>query len=118
MTHQAPPLPASSGGDAGQQVASLRAVLILVQSIAGDTDAAPAEEMLLEEAAQFSAAYEAAAPIAQRRFDAQAGEIAAWAAAGVEALLKAGDPPLAPAARLAAEMEHGLARLRRVMGLD
>jgi hypothetical protein len=117
VTHQAPPLPASSGGDAGRQVASLREVLILVQSIAGDT-ASPADEMLLEEAAQFSAAYEAAAPIAQRRFDAQAGEIAAWAAAGVEALLKAGEPPIAPAARLAAEMEDGLARLRRVMGLD
>ena len=44
-----------------------------------------------------------ALPIVQRRFEALAAETALWAAAGVEALLAAGDaaPPRAAAARLA-----------------
>lgn len=76
-------------------------------------DASVSDEALLEEAAQFSSCYERASPIAQRRFDALAGETAAWAAAGVEALLSAGSaPPVAPAERLAGEMERSLERLR------
>lgn len=93
-------------------MASLREALILVRSIAGEPAAADA---LLDEAAQFSSAYERALPVAQRRFDAMAGEIAAWAAAGVEALLAAGTPPAAPARLLAGEMEAGLRRLGAVL---
>lgn len=116
MTHQAPPTAALPGADPGRQVASLREALLLVRSIGGDT-AAPHPDSLLEEAAQFSSAYAQALPVAQRRFDALAGETAAWAAAGVEALLAAGDPPVAPARRLAGEMEQALDRLRATLGL-
>ena len=111
MTHQAPPSPSLPGGDPGRQVASLREALVLVRSIAGESGGADCDA-LLEEAAQFSSAYERASPVAQRRFDAMAGEMAAWAAAGVEALLAAGQPPVAPALRLAGEMETGIRRLR------
>jgi hypothetical protein len=114
MNHQAPPSPALPGGDPGRQVASLREALVLVRSIAGDPTA-PGSDALLDEAAQFSSAYERAPPVAQRRFDAMVAEIAAWSAAGVEALLAAGPPPVAPAQRLASEMEAGLRRLRAAL---
>jgi len=105
------------GGDAGQQVASLREVLLLVQAIAGVADARDAET-LLDEAARVSSAYARSSPVNQRRFDAVAAEIAAWAAAGVEALLAAGDPPPpAPAERLADALEQSLARLNRLLRL-
>ncbi len=114
MTHQAPPSPALPGGDPGRQVASLREALVLVRSIAGETTG-PGRDALLDEAARFSSAYERASPVAQRRFDAMAGEIAAWSAAGVEALLASGAPPVAPAQRLASQMESGLRRLQALL---
>jgi hypothetical protein len=115
MTHQAPPASALPGGDPGRQVASLREALILVRGICGDGHE-PAREALLDEAAWFSSAYERASPIRQRRFDALSGEAAAWAAAGVEALLTAGStPPTAPATRLAGALEDSLARLRLLL---
>ena len=84
---------------------------MLVRSICGENGGAHNDAML-EEAAQVSSAYERASPVAQRRFDAMAGEMASWAAAGVEALLGAGEaPPQAPARRLAGEMETALDRL-------
>lgn len=104
-------------GDPGRQVASLREALSLVRGIAGEV-AGQDGDALLEEAAQVSSAYERAAPVAQRRFDALAGEAAAWAAAGVEALLAAGQPPATPATparRLAGKMERALERLRGVL---
>jgi hypothetical protein len=115
MTHQAPPAPALPGGDPGRQVASLREALLLVRSISGAGEAGGGDA-LLDEAASFSSAYERASPVVQRRFDAMSAEIAAWAAAGVEALLAAGQtPPAAPAQRLAGAMEDGIERLRRLL---
>lgn len=115
MTHQAPPAPALPGGDPGRQMASLREALLLVRSISGDEAAAP-REALLEEAASVSSAYDQASPLVQRRFDALAGEVAAWAAAGVEALLACGQaPPAAPARQLAGAMEEGLEGLRMLL---
>ena len=115
MTHQAPPASALPGGDPGRQVASLREALILVRGICGDGHE-PAREALLDEAAWFSSAYERASPVRQRRFEALTGETAAWAAAGVEALLISGDcPPPAPAHRLAAALEDSLAQLKRLL---
>ena len=115
MTHQAPPAPALPGGDPGRQVASLREALLLVRGLCGEDDPA-GSDALLDEAARFSSAYERASPVVQRRFDAVSGEMAAWAAAGVEALLAAGDaPPIAPARRLAGAMEDGLERLRQLL---
>ena len=91
---------------------------MLVRSVCGQGGTA-AQDAMLEEAAQVSIAYERASPVAQRRFDAMAGEMAAWAAAGVEALLGSGEaPPQAPARRLAGKMENGLDQLRALLHVD
>jgi hypothetical protein len=93
----------------------LREALILVRGICGQVETPP-REALLDEAAWFSGAYERATPVVQRRFDALSGETAAWAAAGVEALLSAGAAPRpAPAHRLAGALEDSLARLRTLL---
>jgi hypothetical protein len=111
MTHQAPPEPAVPGGDPGRQVASLREILLLVRDLSGSGESGNADA-LLDEAATISSLYERASPVAQRRFDGQAAEIAAWAAAGVEALLATGVPPRPSAARrLAERLDESLGRL-------
>ena len=117
MTHQAPLPAAASGADPGRQVAQLREVLRLVERIAGHPESLAADA-LLDEAARVSDAYDRAMPILQRRFDALAGETAAWAAAGVEALLVAAEtvPPRAAAARLAAQLDHALTELTDLLG--
>lgn len=110
MTHQAPPAPAPAGADPGRQIAQLRELLRLVRGTAGQSQDSALDDAMLEEAASISAAYDRALPIVQRRFDALAGEAAGWAAAGVEALLAAGEstPPRAAAARLAEQLERAL----------
>jgi hypothetical protein len=112
MTHQAPFSSAAPGADPGRQVAQLREALRLVERIAGKAEGA-AGDARLDEAARISAAYDRALPIIQRRFDTLAGETAAWAAAGVEALLAASGTtaPRAAAARLAAQIERALTDL-------
>ena len=114
MTHQPPTPHIPSPGEAGIKVAQLFQVLALVEEIAGrearDADAA------LDESARASSAYVDAMPIVQRRFDALAAEAAAWAAAGVEALISAGtEPPRAAAARLADELDAALAKLAAIL---
>lgn len=107
MTHQAPLSPAPPGTDPGRQVAQLREALRLVQRIAGR--AASGDAGLLDEAAQVSEAYARALPVARRRFEALAAETSVWAAAGVEALLAAGEPSSRAAAeRLAAALARAL----------
>lgn len=111
MTHLAPPASAVPGGDPGLQVASLREILSLVRDLSG-SDSGGSPDALLDEAATISGLYQRASPIAQRRFDSQAAEIAAWAAAGVEALLATGSPPRPSAARrLAERLDESLGRL-------
>lgn len=113
MTHQTPPPVSRPGADPGRQLAQLREALRLVERIAGRGEGG-AEEAQLDEAARVSGAYDRAPPIVQRRFDALAEETAGWAAAGVEALLAAGDtgaPPRAAAARLAAQLDRALTEL-------
>jgi hypothetical protein len=109
MTHQSPLSPASpSGTDPGRQVTQLREALRLVERISG-APAHRAPDERLDEAALVSDAYDRAMPIVQRRFDALAEETAAWAAAGVEALLAGGDvAPRAAAARLAKQLGRAL----------
>jgi hypothetical protein len=116
MTHQAPPVPPSSGADPGRQLAQLREAHRLVERIAGRNASAPSEAQL-DEAARLSAAYDRALPVAQRRFDALAAETAIWAAAGVEALLIAGEaaPPRAAAARLADTLGKALSELEAAL---
>ncbi|MGE0180243.1 MAG: hypothetical protein AB7O91_10540 [Sphingomonas sp.] len=105
MTHQPPPFPIPAN-EPGRQVQQLREVLALVEGIAGRRRE-PADG--LDEAARATDAYDRAPPIAQRRFDALAAESAAWAAAGVEALLAAeGRTPIAAARRLADALGRAL----------
>jgi len=111
MTHQAPPSVPPPGADPGRQLAQLREALRLVERIAG-RPCSPPPDALLDEAARISEAYACALPIAQRRFEALAAETSVWAAAGVEALLIAGeDAPRAAAERLARSLERALNEL-------
>lgn len=114
MTHQAPPVSPSAGADPGRQLARLREALRLIERIAGRESPAEAG---LDEAARLSAAYDRVLPVAQRRFDALAAETAIWAAAGVEALLIAGEaePPRAAAARLADSLAKALRELEAAL---
>jgi hypothetical protein len=116
MTHQAPPSSAPSGADPGRQVAQLREALRLVARIAG-RPISSSPERRLDEAARISDAYERALPVAQRRFEALVAETALWAAAGVEALLAAGNgaAPRAAAARLAAALERALSEMAALL---
>ena len=103
--------------DAGGEIAQLRYVLALVEELAG-RPSAPAVDPELDEAARVSAAYGAAEPIVQRRFETLAAHTARWAAAGVAALvaLRERDRPIQPAAaRLAEELVQALERLRAVV---
>ena len=112
MTRHAPPRPPAAGADAGRQVAQLREAQALVERIAGRSGRSD-DDALLEQAARLSAAYDRALPVVQRRFDTLAAETAAWAAAGVEALLVAGasGTPRAAAARLADDLDRALSGL-------
>ena len=116
MTHQAPPSPASSGADPGRQVAQLREALRLVETIAGRANPTM-HDAALDEAARLSDAYERALPVVQRRFDALASETAIWAAAGVEALLAAGEEarPRAAAACLADGLDRALQEMTALL---
>ncbi len=116
MTHQAPPSLPVAGPDPGRQVARLREALELIERIAGRS-ASPAHDDALDEAARISAAYDAALPVVQRRFESLAAETAIWAAAGVEALLAAGEaePPRAAAARLACQLDAALKALAALL---
>ena len=117
MTHQSPaqqmPLPV----EAGRQMAQLRSVLLLVEQMAGRMPSG-GEDALLEEGARLSSAFDDARPVVQRRFEALVTETAAWAAAGVEALLAHQDspePPRAAAAALAVELDRTLDDLSRLL---
>jgi hypothetical protein len=114
MTHQAPPSTPAAGPDPGRQVAQLHEALRLIERIAGR----PArDDGALDDAARLSVAYDAALPVVQRRFEALAAETALWAAAGVEALLAAGEaePPRAAAARLAGQLDAALKALTALL---
>ncbi|MBV8687842.1 MAG: hypothetical protein JOZ90_02790 [Alphaproteobacteria bacterium] len=112
MTHQGGHPYVPGFADACGQVAQLRQVLTLVGEIAGQGPARA--DAALDEAARISGAYEAAPPVAQRRFDRIAAETERWAALGVETLLAlrdSGRPYAAAAKRLADELRGALRRL-------
>jgi hypothetical protein len=115
MTRHAP-LQAAPAGDSPRQLDQLRQVLGLVERIAGRPESNCGPEAGLEEAARTGSAYGDALPIVQRRFDALVAETAGWAAAGVEALSRAGGSTAA-AARLADELGDAVAELRKMLKL-
>ena len=118
MTHQSQVQFPNVPVETGRQVAQLRQALSLVEQIAGRSPGGGEEDAALDEGARFGSAYAGATPIAQRRFDALAGEASAWAAAGVEALLAAGRngrQPRAAARRLANELVKALRDLRATL---
>lgn len=118
MTHHASRHPVASSIDAGQQVAQLRQVLGLVERIAGRGDPSATQDSALEENARISIAYNSAPSIVRRRFDSMAGETAAWAAAGVEALVASRGStatPRAAAGRLADELGQALNRMAQIL---
>jgi hypothetical protein len=102
--------------DAGGEIAQLRQVLALVEELAG-TGSEPGVAAL-DEAARVSAAYQAALPIIQRRFDQEAARTARWSAAGLEALVTLEERgwPVKPAAgRLAEELHKALGLMRDIV---
>ena len=114
MTHQAQLLEHDRRPDAAGHVAQLRQVLALVEQIAGRP--APAVDTALDEAARVGAAYADALPVTRRRFDALTAETVAWAAAGVEALTRAGGSRAA-ASRLADELRETIESLLKLLKL-
>ena len=119
MTHQSTHRYMPGLADAGGQVAQLRQVLALIDEIAGRQHG-PAHDVGLDEAARVSAAYAHAAPVVQRRFDRLASETAAWAATGVETLLRLSDggrPSAAAAGVLGDALRKALKSLAASVGV-
>ena len=116
MTRHAPLPETTPAVDAPRQFAQLRQVSALVAQIAGRPGGNPCGDAALDEAARLGAAYGDALPIVQRRFDAMVAETVAWAAAGVDALTRAGASPAA-AARLSDELADALEDLLKLLKL-
>lgn len=105
---------AVDGTEAGRQIAQLLHVLALAEAIAGQSPSFDA----LAEAARIGSAYEEAPHIAQRRFDAFVEETAAWASAGVNAVIGVSDRPHRPhaaARRLAEELARAISKLGQMV---
>jgi len=111
MTHQgrieranvdAPATPA-------EQLIELRAVLAVVERLAGEleTRVRPADS------ASIARRHQAAPGVARRRFAAIARDAAGYAAAGIEALLARAAPNPAAARRLALTLRRSLADMER-----
>jgi hypothetical protein len=117
MSHHASPLEVGTA-DAGAQLAQLGHVLGLVREMAG-RPLSWSDQPALDRAARVSAAYAAAMPIVQRRFDSLAAETAGWTAAGVEALMALSDrgrPSRAAAEQLARDLAAALRQLSGIVG--
>ena len=117
MTHQSSDAYVTGSADAGRQIAQLRHVLALVREMAEGPQPASSDAML-DEDARISSAYSDAYAIVRRRFDALAAETAAWAAAGVRALLAAkelGRPTAGAARQLASDLDRALRTLRNLV---
>lgn len=116
MSYQSPNQFTRAPSDAGRQLAQLRHVLGLVEELAGRPTSPSGGDGALNEEAQLSSVYSGALPILRRRFDALAAETAAWSAAGVEALLAAGERrSRAAARRLADELHSALGELTTLL---
>lgn len=101
------PLPA-------QQLTELRAIQTLVNELAGIATLSENNDPNPE----LDTRYDSAPPLAQRRFDAVAGETAAFAAAGLTALIagrRQGAGANAAAAHLAREMERSIRAMEKIL---
>ncbi len=96
-----------------EQIAQLRAIRALVDELAGNM---PADALSI--GPDIDRRYDRAPSIAQRRFDALAGETAAYAAAGLSALIAgrgAGGAVTGGAAYLARQMERSIRRMEMLL---
>lgn len=120
--HDLPSTTIGFDDEAGRALAHLRAVLALVEGMAGIERSGPAamDESALEASAAFALAYANAPSIARRRFDALTVEAASFAAVGLAALLRHRErtgrdcPPAAM--RLAQEMRGAIGAITGVLG--
>lgn len=101
----------------GRQLLQLRAVLALVEGIAGESGAGAAEDDPSDR--QLMHAYARASGVAQRRYDVLAGETATFAATGIDALIRhkavTGAEAAAGAVQLAAELRRAIMRMRAII---
>lgn len=98
-----------------QQIVELRTIQGLVRELAGMSgqEGGDAHEEAL------NCRYDGAPPLIQRRFDALAGEAAAFAAAGLSALIEGrqlGNGASAAAGHLAREMERSIHAMESLLG--
>ena len=120
--HDLPSTTIGFDDEAGRALAHLRAVLALVEGMAGINRAPPPtmDESALEASAALALAYANAPSIARRRFDALTVEAASFAAAGLAALLRhrerTGRDCAPAAARLAQEMRNSIAAIEGLLG--
>jgi len=108
----------TEAADAGDQIARLHGILAVVERLGECAEQTPTPDHALEEAAQLSMAYADAPAIARRRFDALADDTAAYASAGVEALMRIRGGQGAPAAArlLARELRRSISALVTILG--
>lgn len=108
------PSPAIAGAapTPAEALAQLRAILALVTELGG------VEPGLSPHADDIGRRYDRASPVAQARFDSLAGETAAYAAAGLAALIAGrghGAAANGGAAHLAREMERSIRRMEALL---
>jgi hypothetical protein len=116
MSYQSPTQFTRPPIDAGRQLVQLRHVLVLVEELAGRVPANATGDEALDAGARISSIYWDKMPIVRRRFDALSAETVCWSAAGVEALLAAGEKrSRAAARRLADELQSALDTLTTML---
>jgi hypothetical protein len=102
--------------DAAHALLRLRAVLVIVDQMADETEQVEApvaiDQQMLDEAASLALAYANIPSVTRRRFDALAGEAAGFAEAGIAALMRhnqrLGRNCTAAARQLGAEMRQSI----------
>lgn len=114
MSNLGTPLAIEARPAPAEQIAQLRAIRALVDELAGNMpDAGGAAGNDIDRC------YDRASSIVQRRFDALAGETAAYAAIGLSALIAsrgAGHIVVGGAAHLAREMARSIRRMEMLLG--
>jgi len=117
MSRHEPTAAGPGFADAGERIARLHGTLAMVERIGDPAAQAQAPEHALEQAARLSTAYGDAPAIARRRFDALADDAAAYATAGVSALMRVRASPGTPAAArlLARELRRSIRALVAIL---